>query len=167
MGLLDVFYDMSSSLTYATAHAEAPTEDVETPNDVKVEAAGGKTDSESAGDDSHEEGEKQEDQAEGAEDAGGADGGEDAGGESENMDKEEEPEEEEEEPEDIMPKLEAECATSTRCVPHKHHYDDCVERVTAQVDQGGKAKEDCIEEFFHLAHCTTQCAAPKLFARLK
>ncbi|KAF9635189.1 hypothetical protein BFW01_g6084 [Lasiodiplodia theobromae] len=80
---------------------------------------------------------------------------------------EEEEEEEEEEPEDIKEKLEEECAESKECHPAKHHYDECVERVTKQIDDNGKADEDCVEEFFHLAHCATQCAAPKLFASLK
>ncbi|KAL1627612.1 Cytochrome b-c1 complex subunit 6, mitochondrial [Neofusicoccum ribis] len=79
----------------------------------------------------------------------------------------EEEEEEEEEPEDIKEKLEEECAESKQCAPAKHHYDECVERVTKQIDDNGKADEDCVEEFFHLAHCATQCAAPKLFAALK
>lgn len=40
----------------------------------------------------------------------------------------------------------AECADSKECAPAKHHYDECVERVTGQIDNEGKAKEDCIEE---------------------
>lgn len=38
-----------------------------------------------------------------------------------------------------------ECANSKQCAPAKHHYDECVERVTKQQDEGG-AKEDCVEE---------------------
>jgi len=88
-----------------------------------------------------------------------------------------------------------ECAKSKECAPHKHHYDECVERVTKQQEENdGKADEDCIEEckhlpiyylpslsstlwgmleltliptVFHLAHCATNCAAPKLFKLLK
>ncbi|KZF24859.1 Non-heme 11 kDa protein of cytochrome bc1 complex [Xylona heveae TC161] len=80
-----------------------------------------------------------------------------------------EEEEEEEEPEDIQPKLQEDCANSKQCAPAKHHYDECVERVTAAADDAdNKApKEDCVEEFFHLAHCATACAAPKLWANLK
>lgn len=40
-----------------------------------------------------------------------------------------------------------ECAHSKECAPLKHHYDDCVERVTAMEE--GKyngPKEDCVEE---------------------
>ncbi|KAF2465488.1 Non-heme 11 kDa protein of cytochrome bc1 complex [Lindgomyces ingoldianus] len=78
-------------------------------------------------------------------------------------------EEEEEEEETVDPKdtLEDECKESKQCAPMKHHYDECVERVTGQIENDGKASEDCVEEFFHLAHCATQCAAPKLFAQLK
>lgn len=39
-----------------------------------------------------------------------------------------------------------ECAKSAECAPHKHHYDDCVERVTKQQEENGKADEDCVEE---------------------
>ncbi|RKU49341.1 hypothetical protein DL546_009877 [Coniochaeta pulveracea] len=82
---------------------------------------------------------------------------------------EEEPEEEEEEEEeeqDPKDKFEDDCKNSKQCAPAKHHYDECVERVTSQESEGG-AKEDCVEEFFHLAHCATQCAAPKLWSTLK
>lgn len=79
----------------------------------------------------------------------------------------------------------------------KHHFDECVERVTGAAE--GKLvdkkhpHEDCIEEckstllsnylfqtislymvaniyvivVFHLTHCATQCAAPKLWSVLK
>ncbi|KAL6707700.1 Cytochrome b-c1 complex subunit 6, mitochondrial [Coniothyrium glycines] len=80
---------------------------------------------------------------------------------------EEEEEEEEEEEQDPKEVLEKECAESKECHGPKHHYDECVERVTGQIEKDGKASEDCVEEFFHLAHCATQCAAPKLFAQLK
>jgi ubiquinol-cytochrome c reductase subunit 6 len=59
-----------------------------------------------------------------------------------------------------------ECRNSKQCSPAKHHFDECVERVTSAESEGG-AKEDCVEEFFHLAHCATQCAAPKLWSVLK
>ncbi|KAI4790058.1 Non-heme 11 kDa protein of cytochrome bc1 complex [Aureobasidium sp. EXF-8845] len=80
---------------------------------------------------------------------------------------EDEDDEEEDEPEDPKPKIEEECAKSAECAPHKHHYDHCVERVTKQQEENGKADEDCVEEFFHLAHCATACAAPKLFKQLR
>lgn len=39
-----------------------------------------------------------------------------------------------------------ECMKSAECSPAKHHYDHCVERVTKQQEEGGKAEEDCVEE---------------------
>ncbi|TKA72671.1 hypothetical protein B0A55_06278 [Friedmanniomyces simplex] len=78
-----------------------------------------------------------------------------------------EEEEEEDEPEDMKPKLEEECMRSQQCAPLKHHYDECSERVSQQHEQHGKAHEDCVEEFFHLMHCASQCAAPKLFKQLR
>ncbi|KAG5294969.1 hypothetical protein I7I48_11691 [Histoplasma ohiense] len=82
---------------------------------------------------------------------------------------EEEEEAEEEEVEDIKPKLEEECANSSKCAPAKHHFDECVERVTRNSEDPDfkGPHEDCVEEFFHLQHCATQCAAPKLFRALK
>ncbi|KJZ70418.1 hypothetical protein HIM_10186 [Hirsutella minnesotensis 3608] len=81
---------------------------------------------------------------------------------------EEEDEEEEEEEEIVDPKetLEEECKNSAQCAPVKHHFDDCVERVQQQQGEG-EATEDCVEEFFHLAHCASACAAPKLWSKLK
>ncbi|KAI1141563.1 Non-heme 11 kDa protein of cytochrome bc1 complex [Hypoxylon sp. FL0543] len=79
---------------------------------------------------------------------------------------EEEEEEDEEEIEDPKEKFEEECKNSKQCAPAKHHFDECVERVTNASDEG-EAKEDCVEEFFHLAHCASQCAAPKLWSVLK
>lgn len=79
----------------------------------------------------------------------------------------EESEEEEEEEEDLVdPKdvLEEECKNSKACAPLKHHYDECVERVTSG---HGVENEDCVEEFFHLLHCASTCAAPKLWKALK
>lgn len=40
----------------------------------------------------------------------------------------------------------SECAESKTCSGPKHHYDECVERVTGQIENDGKAKEDCVEE---------------------
>ncbi|KAF4964941.1 hypothetical protein FSARC_7213 [Fusarium sarcochroum] len=81
---------------------------------------------------------------------------------------EEEEEEEDDEEELVDPKetLEEECKNSPQCAPAKHHFDECVERVQQQESEDG-AKEDCVEEFFHLAHCATACAAPKLWSKLK
>jgi hypothetical protein len=43
----------------------------------------------------------------------------------------------------------SECAHSAVCAPYKHHYDECVERVTRQEEAGEDfkgPKEDCVEE---------------------
>ncbi|KAI5922795.1 ubiquinol-cytochrome C reductase hinge protein-domain-containing protein [Camillea tinctor] len=86
--------------------------------------------------------------------------------EAEEEAEEEEEEEEEEELVDPKEKLEEDCKNSKVCAPAKHHYDECVERVTnASAEDEGK--EDCVEEFLHLAHCASQCAAPKLWSVLK
>ncbi|EXK35631.1 hypothetical protein FOXG_06184 [Fusarium oxysporum f. sp. lycopersici 4287] len=88
--------------------------------------------------------------------------------EEEAEEEEEEDEDEDDEEELVDPKetLEEECKNSPQCAPAKHHFDECVERVQQQESEGG-AKEDCVEEFFHLAHCATACAAPKLWSQLK
>ncbi|RGP77631.1 ubiquionol cytochrome c reductase hinge [Fusarium longipes] len=88
--------------------------------------------------------------------------------EAEEEEEEEEEEDEDDEEELVDPKetLEEECKNSPQCAPAKHHFDECVERVQQQESEGG-AKEDCVEEFFHLAHCATACAAPKLWSQLK
>lgn len=39
-----------------------------------------------------------------------------------------------------------ECRNSKECAPAKHHFDECVERVTAAQSEEGGAKEDCVEE---------------------
>ncbi|RKF76523.1 Cytochrome b-c1 complex subunit 6 [Golovinomyces cichoracearum] len=77
-----------------------------------------------------------------------------------------EEEEEEEEPELVDPKetIEEECKNSKTCSPAKHHFEECVERVTSGK---GTKDEDCVEEFFHLTHCASTCAAPKLWKVLK
>ncbi|KAJ6004522.1 hypothetical protein N7499_000591 [Penicillium canescens] len=158
MGLSDFFSEVVSSLGFAEAQAEAPAQEPETTQDEssdKTEASES-TESESAeetpAEESSEEApEEEEPEAEAEEE------------------EEEEEEEEDEEPEDVKPKLEEECANSAQCAPYKHHFDECVERVTRQEeDEDYKGpKEDCVEEFFHLTHCATACAAPKLWRELK
>lgn len=88
---------------------------------------------------------------------------EDSKADEEEADEEEEEEDEDDEEEVVDPKeqLEEDCRNSKECAPAKHHFEECVERV-----ENG-SKEDCVEEFFHLTHCATQCAAPKLWAKLK
>ncbi|QIW99432.1 hypothetical protein AMS68_004950 [Peltaster fructicola] len=73
----------------------------------------------------------------------------------------------EDEPSDPKPKLEEECLKSSQCHSYKHHYDECAERVQQQIDENGKASEDCVEEYFHMMHCATQCSAAKLFKQLR
>ncbi|KAJ1033641.1 hypothetical protein NDA13_001627 [Ustilago tritici] len=70
---------------------------------------------------------------------------------------------EEDEPEDPAPAIYEECEKSKACAPLKHHFDKCTKRV----EEGkGFEGENCIEEFFHLAHCAQECTAPKLFTKL-
>ncbi|EHY60895.1 hypothetical protein ABEF92_005624 [Exophiala dermatitidis] len=141
MGITDFFSDLLSSVSFVQeVHAEAPAEE---------------EDSNEGSEDT-----KEEESGDAEEEEGGEEGGDD---------EEEEEEEEEEEPVDPKPKLEEDCARSAQCAGFKHHFDECVERVTAaQEDPDHKGpKEDCVEEFFHLQHCATQCAAPKLWKQLK
>jgi hypothetical protein len=41
---------------------------------------------------------------------------------------------------------ELECRNSKQCAPAKHHYDECVERVTSAEGTDDEGKEDCVEE---------------------
>ncbi|KAL5115900.1 ubiquinol--cytochrome-c reductase subunit 6 [Pleosporales sp. CAS-2024a] len=150
MGIADFFTDVWETFSHPSPDAE-----VQGGSSTKSPASG--TDEESS-----EEAEVNKQDAK----KGGSGGGEQGHKPSKDAEPEEEEEEEEEEP-DPKEKLEKECAESKQCHPAKHHYDECVERVTGQIENDGKASEDCVEEFFHLAHCATQCAAPKLFAQLK
>ncbi|KAL2040850.1 hypothetical protein N7G274_006308 [Stereocaulon virgatum] len=153
MGFSDIFSELYASIGFSEIHAEAPPEDEEKDD-------GGEDGDK--GDDDSEGGEKEEGEGQGGEESD-EEGGEEAG------DDDEEEEEEEEEPEDPKPKLEEECAKSAQCAPAKHHYDECAERVRSQHEnkEHKGPKEDCVEEFFHLHPCATQCAAPKLFRMLK
>lgn len=42
--------------------------------------------------------------------------------------------------------LSTECMNTPGCAPYKHHYEECAERVTKQIEEDGKASEDCVEE---------------------
>lgn len=42
--------------------------------------------------------------------------------------------------------ISTECKESKQCAKDKHHFDECVERVTKQEEDGEGAKEDCVEE---------------------
>lgn len=89
----------------------------------------------------------------------------------EEEEEEDEDEDEDEELSDPLDELREECAKSAACAPYAHHFHECVERVTAEMEEEDYAhkhyKEDCVEEFFHLQHCINDCAAPKLFYKLK
>lgn len=155
MAFTDFFTDAWETFAHPSADAEAPPQGG---TSTKTPASG--TDEESS-----EEAEvNKQDQKKGGESQEQGHKPSSGGGEDD-----EEPEEEDEDDEEPDPKekLEKECAESKECHAPKHHYDECVERVTGQIEKDGKASEDCVEEFFHLAHCATQCAAPKLFAQLK
>ncbi|KAI5362152.1 Putative cytochrome b-c1 complex, subunit 6, ubiquinol-cytochrome C reductase hinge [Septoria linicola] len=146
MGIFDYVSDLYEALTIREAEAEEPQKD-------------------EGGDEGSDEGEEKEEKSDDGDAEGESEGGDDDAGDDE--EEEEEEEEEEDEPEDIKPKLEEECLQSKQCAPLKHHYDECAERVKHQEETHGKAEEDCVEEFFHMMHCATQCAAPKLFRQLK
>lgn len=72
---------------------------------------------------------------------------------------------------DSLDTLTEECRNTAACKPFIHHFDHCVERVTAEMEEEDYAhkhyKEDCVEEFFHLQHCINDCVAPRLFHKLK
>ncbi|CAA9956557.1 ubiquinol-cytochrome c reductase complex protein [Pyrenophora teres f. maculata] len=158
MGITDFFTDVWETFAHPAADADQPP--VQGGSSTQSPASG--TDEESG-----DEAEVNKQDA-----AKGGDSGEQGHkptGSMKGDEEEEEPEEEEEEEETPDPKetLEKECAESKECHGPKHHYDECAQRVTGQIENDGKANEDCVEEFFHLAHCASQCAAPKLFAQLK
>ncbi|PSK38382.1 hypothetical protein C7M61_002945 [Candidozyma pseudohaemuli] len=91
--------------------------------------------------------------------------------EDEDEDEDEDDEDDEEEVTDPFDDLREECAKTASCVPYVHHFDHCVERVQKEQEEEDYAhkhyKEDCVEEFFHLQHCINDCAAPRLFYKLK
>lgn len=70
-----------------------------------------------------------------------------------------------------MDVMREECANTSACKPYGHHFHECVERVTKEMEEEDYAskdhKEDCVEEFFHLQHCINDCVAPNLFFKLK
>jgi len=157
MGITDFFSEIYTSFGLSELHAEAKPEEEEKDeggDDGEEKPDEGKDEEKSEGEDGGDDKEE-----------GGDEGGEEGGNDAE----EEEEEEEEDEPVDPKPKLEAECARSAQCAPLKHHYDACADRVRQQSDDEHHKgpKENCVEEFFHLQHCATQCAAPKLFRQLK
>ncbi|EQL03112.1 hypothetical protein G6O67_008233 [Ophiocordyceps sinensis] len=148
MGILDAFSEIVRAVApLSVVEAEAPSEEPKEDPAAETESK----DDDASAEDKTESEDPEEDEAE-----------------DEAEDDEEDDEEEEDEEEIVDPKetLEEECKKSRQCAPAKHHFDDCVERVRQQ-ESDGEAKEDCVEEFFHLAHCATACAAPKLWMKLK
>lgn len=89
----------------------------------------------------------------------------------EDEDDDDDDDDDDDEAEDQYDALKSECAEHPSVKPLIHHYEECVERVTKEQEEPGYAekhyKEDCVEEFFHLQHALTSCAAPKLFSKLK
>ncbi|SJL17310.1 uncharacterized protein ARMOST_20859 [Armillaria ostoyae] len=71
-------------------------------------------------------------------------------------------EEEEEEPEDIHPVIREECKESSKCAAMAKHFEHCQEKVS---NGEGFKGEECVEEL--MMHCVDECAAPKLFAKLR
>ncbi|KAH8730960.1 ubiquinol-cytochrome C reductase hinge protein-domain-containing protein [Phaeosphaeriaceae sp. PMI808] len=154
MGFTDFFTDVWETFAHPSPDAEAPQGGSSTKSPVSGTGEESGEEAEVNKQDANKGGESKEQ----AHKPSGKGSDEDEG---------EDEEEEEEETVDPKEQLEKECVESKECHPAKHHYDECVERVTGQIDNDGKASEDCVEEFFHLAHCATQCAAPRLFAQLK
>jgi ubiquinol-cytochrome c reductase subunit 6 len=156
MGITDFFTDLMASVSFQEAHAEAPAEE---PKDEGGDGGEEEKSDESDGEKGDEGG---EDEAE-----------EEAGAEAEEEEEDDEPVDIKpklEAGQSIQlrlvqrslllsiktttrgPKLTAmvctECARSAQCAPYKHHYEECVERVTAMhedPDYKGP-KEDCVEE---------------------
>ncbi|KAJ4360573.1 ubiquinol--cytochrome-c reductase subunit 6 [Didymosphaeria variabile] len=151
MGITDFFSDVWESFSVPSPDAEAPPQ------------GGTSTDTPASGTDEQSNEEAEVNKQDAKEEGEGEQGHKPSGGD----DDEEEEEEEEEEPQDPKDVLEKECAESKACHGPKHHYDECVERVTGQIENDGKASEDCVEECKFSTATATWCAAPKLFAQLK
>lgn len=86
-------------------------------------------------------------------------------------DEDEDDDDDEDEVPDPLETLREECTNSEPCKPFNHHFHECVERVTKEMEEEDyehkEYKEDCIEEFFHLQHCVNDCVSPTLFYKLK
>ncbi|KNG44760.1 hypothetical protein TW65_08286 [Stemphylium lycopersici] len=141
MGITDFFTDVWETFSHPAADADQPVQ------------GGSSTQSPASGTD-EEAGDEAEANKQDAKKAG--DSGEQ--GHKPSDDAEDEPEEDEDEEEVPDPKevLEKECAESKECHGPKHHYDECAQRVTGQIENNGKADEDCVEE------CTSHPSIPPL-----
>ena len=95
------------------------------------------------------------------------------GDESEDEEEDDEDEDDEDDEDDLVDPLDTLRTKFSETVCHdaKHHFEECVARVTAAQEEEGyedrEYKEDCVEEFFHLQHCLDQQIAPILFDKLK
>lgn len=138
-------------------YAEEPEEPLNTEEQEEEDKA------QQAGDVAEDDNEEEEEKSE--------DGDDEEDDEDEDEDEDDEDDEDEEEQADQFDALKNECAETSTCKPYLHHYHECAERVTKAMEDPDydkqEYKEDCIEEFFHLQHCINDCAAPKLFYKLK
>jgi ubiquinol-cytochrome c reductase subunit 6 len=168
MAIWDMVSDLIEAATpWGTAHADAPVAPAEQHKDedaaaepaAKANDDGDSSDAAAAKDDDEEKAAEEEEEEAPSEE-------EEEGEEEEEEEEEEDEDEDDDEPKDPKEELEEQCA-QTKCHSYKHHYDECAARVTGAIDAGEKPDEDCVEEFFHLTHCVTACAAPKLWAKLK
>ncbi|KAK7737278.1 Cytochrome b-c1 complex subunit 6, mitochondrial [Diaporthe eres] len=163
MGFWDTIADLAESVApWSVAEAEAPAAEDSKAEEAPAEDSKDESKEESSSEDKSEDAEEEPEAEEEEEEE-----------EEEEDDEPKDPKEELEEGERWMPTpdiarqiADDQCKESKQCAPAKHHYDECVERVTSQEADGG-AKEDCVEEFFHLAHCATACAAPKVWSKLR
>ncbi|KAI0133593.1 hypothetical protein BJ170DRAFT_590613 [Xylariales sp. AK1849] len=134
MGFWDTVTDLVEAATpWSVAEAEAPAPEEKKKDDSKDKSEESKDEPKDESKDEEEGGE------------------EEAEGEGEGEGEDEEEEEEEEEVTDPKEQLEEDCKNSKQCAPSKHHFDECVERVTKQEEDGG-AKEDCVEEYRIVGH---------------
>lgn len=169
MSYLASFWEDVKDAVFPTAHADS-IEDA--PADVDVEK--GETEeeleipeSEKKAEDAAENETADDRKEEAAEEAEAAEeGDEDDGGDDDDDDDYDDDDEDE-----TVDPLETLRAKYTEGVCHsfKHHFDECVERVTAKIEESekGEADEDCVEEFFHLRHCLDENVSKVLFSKLK
>lgn len=145
-----------------------PEEEAPADNEESNEESTEESNEEESTEEALEESEEKEDDAEEASEDGE---GEDGDGDEDEDEDEDDDDEDEEEVVDPLDELRDECSKTAQCVPFVHHFDHCVERVQKEQEDPDYAhkehKEDCVEEFFHLQHCINDCAAPRLFHKLK
>lgn len=166
MSYLASFWEDVKDAVFPTAHADS-IEDA--PADVDVEK--GETEeeldipeSEKKAEDSAENETSDDRKEEAAEEAEAAEDGDEDDGDDDDDDDDDD----EDETVDPLETLRAKY-TEGVCHSFKHHFDECVERVTAKIEESekGEADEDCVEEFFHLRHCLDENVAKVLFSKLK